>query len=64
MKVTTVGILALRRKAKPEAWLHDLVKRRNANVAAVALANKNARIAWALLVHDRSFRTDYVGSAA
>jgi transposase len=52
-------ILALRRKAKPEGWLHDLLKRRNANVAAVALANKNARIAWALLAHDRSYRTNY-----
>jgi transposase len=57
-------ILALRRKAKPEGWLHNLVKRRNANVAAVALANKNARIAWALLAHDRSFRADYVGVRA
>lgn len=57
-------ILALRRKAKPDGWLHTLVKRRNANVAAVALANKNARIAWALLAHDRKYRADYVGAAA
>lgn len=56
-------ILALRRKAKPEGWLYDLVKRRNANVAAVALANKNARIAWALLAHDRSFRANYAVAA-
>jgi transposase len=53
-------ILALRRKSKPEGWLHDLLKRRNPNVAAVALANKNARIAWALLAHDRNYRADYV----
>jgi transposase len=57
-------ILALRRKAKPQGWLHDLLKRRNANVAAVALANKNARIAWALLAHDRHYRADYVSAAA
>ena len=57
-------ILALRRKAKPVGWLHNLVKRRNANVAAVALANKNARIAWALLAHDRSFRAGYATAAA
>lgn len=57
-------ILALRRKRKPEGWLHELLKRRNANVAAVALANKNARIAWALLAHDRSYRADYVGVRA
>jgi hypothetical protein len=34
-------------------WLHKLIRRRNVNVAAVALANKNARIAWALLARDR-----------
>ncbi len=57
-------IMALRRKAKPEGWLHNLVKRRNPNVAAVALANKNARIAWALLAHERTFRADYATAAA
>jgi transposase len=30
-------------------WLQGLSERRNKNIAAVALANKNARIAWALL---------------
>ena len=40
-------------------WLHKLIRRRNVNVAAVALANKNARIAWALLARDRQYRTDY-----
>jgi hypothetical protein len=37
--------------------------RRNMNIAAVALANKNARIAWALLAHQRDFAPDYVSSA-
>ena len=39
-----------------------MLGRRNKNVAAVALANKNARIAWALLAHDRNFRSDYVAA--
>jgi transposase len=39
-------------------WLGQLLERRNKNVAAVALANKNARIVWALLAHDRTFRPD------
>lgn len=43
-----------------QGWLGKLLGRRNKNVAAVALANKNARIAWALLAHDRNFRSDYV----
>ena len=34
-------------------------KRSNKNLAAVALANKTARIVWALLAHGRSFRADY-----
>ncbi len=57
-------ILAARRKVDQGGWLQELLKRRNANVAAVALANKNARIAWALLAHDRSFRADYAGAPA
>jgi transposase len=36
-----------------EGWLKKLLARRNKNVAAVALAAKNARIAWALLAHER-----------
>jgi hypothetical protein len=31
-------------------------------VAAVALANKNARVVWALLAHDRQYRADYAAA--
>jgi transposase len=51
-------ITAVQRKVQPDArwnWLLELVKRRGKNIAAVALANKNARIAWALLARDRDF---------
>lgn len=41
------------------SWLVKLVTRRNANIAAVALANKTARTIWALLAHQRAFRPDY-----
>jgi transposase len=41
-----------------------LTSTRNPNVAAVALANKNARTVWALLAHDREFRPDYVPTLA
>ncbi len=37
-------------------WLADLVARKPAKVAAVALANKNARTAWALLVSGNRYR--------
>jgi len=58
-------IYALQRKKEPvEGWLNRLLKRRNTNVAAVALANKNARIIWALLSGDREFRSDYATAGA
>jgi transposase len=37
------------------AWLGQLMERRPTKVAAVALVNKIARVAWAIMVHrDRS----------
>jgi transposase len=37
-------------------WLKALIARRGKNRAAVALANKNARIVWALLAHNQDYR--------
>ena len=51
-------------KAEPDSWLCKLMARRNKNVAAVALANKNVRIIWALLAKDRTFRPDYTPAVA
>jgi transposase len=55
------GARAVIRVAKQKAgyadsWLARLIDRRHTNVAAVALANKNARIVWALLAHDRIYQ--------
>jgi transposase len=50
---------AERKTAAAQNWLGSLITRRNKNIAAVALANKNARVIWALLVKDRMFRADY-----
>ena len=41
------------------SWLANLMARRHKNVAAVALANKNARIVWALLAHEREYTAGY-----
>jgi transposase len=58
-------ILAAQRKVgAADTWLGHLLRRRHLNVAAVALANKNARTVWALLAHDREFRPDYRSSLA
>jgi len=54
------AILAAQRKVgAADTWLGHLLRRRHLNVAAVALANKNARTVWALLAHEREFRPDY-----
>jgi transposase len=42
-----------------EGWLARLANRRNPNIAAVALANKNARTVWALLAHGRDYQAGY-----
>lgn len=47
------------RKPEDHPWLKGLLTRRHKNVAVVALANKNARIAWALLAGHRQYEPDY-----
>jgi transposase len=49
-----------RKPEQADGWLKKLLARRNKNIAAVALAARNARIAWALLAHERSYESDYV----
>ena len=47
----------LKRQTDPSlsGWIHKLAQTKHANVATVALANKNARVAWALLSKAQSF---------
>lgn len=37
-------------------WANQLARRRNRNIATVAIANKNARIAWAVLSRKEAYR--------
>lgn len=37
-------------------WIQDLMTRRNKNIATVAVANKNARILWAMLNRHEDYR--------
>jgi len=53
------AILATQRRPDNTSWLTKLLERRHPNVAAAALANKNARVVWALLAHGREYQTDY-----
>ncbi|MCU7807890.1 MAG: IS110 family transposase, partial [Candidatus Thiodiazotropha sp. (ex Semelilucina semeliformis)] len=36
-------------------WVRSIKERRGFNRACVALANKNARIIWALMAHEESY---------
>ncbi len=47
-------------KTKPESWLCKLMVRRNKNIAAVALANKNARVIWVLLVKGTTYCPNHI----
>jgi transposase len=49
-------------KGDHSRWLVDLVARKPPKLAAVALANKNARIVWKLMVSGERYRPD-VGAA-
>jgi transposase len=49
-------ITNLARTSHPDPWLQRLCARRNANIAAVGLANKNARVVWALLTRGETYQ--------
>jgi transposase len=53
----TAAIQHVRRSGKGSPWLLALLKRKPPKLVAVALANKNARIAWKLMVSGESYRT-------
>jgi len=55
--------VADRKANHPDSWLGKLLGRRNKNIAAVALANKNARIVWAILTQDRRYDAEYATAA-
>lgn len=46
-----------RKSDSKSAWARRLKERRHVNVAAVAVAAKHARIAWAILAHKTEYRT-------
>ena len=54
--VGATSVIKLAQRGKGPAWLLALLKRRPAKVVAVALANKMARIAWAMMVSGEVYR--------
>ena len=55
---------AARRSDRRSRWVVEVEQRRGMNIAAVALANKNARTAWAVLRRETSFDVDHLPRAA
>ena len=64
----TIGALAVIRYAERHGtrrpWIVQLLTRRATKVAAVALANKMARMAWAIMAKGERYREPVVGQAA
>jgi transposase len=67
-RILVVGAHAVLRRAKqnPEKfpWITQLLTRRPFKVVAVALANKMARVAWALLAKGGTYRAPAIAAAA
>jgi transposase len=66
-RLLIVGAIAVLRHARAHPdkhpWLIQLLARRPAKVAAVALANKMARIAWAVLARGDTYRAPQIAAA-
>ncbi len=67
-KLLVVGALSVIRRARilgytRHPWLVRLMERRSTKIAAVALANKIARMAWAMMARDETYRTPLSQSA-
>jgi len=67
-RILVVGAHSVLRRAKsnPEKypWLTQLLARRPFKVVAIALANKMARVAWALLARGGTYRVPALAAAA
>ena len=60
-QLLVVGAMAVIRHAKPGSksaspWLLALLERRPRKLAAVALANKMARVVWAMMARGEEYR--------
>jgi transposase len=55
--------VAVNKQTSTDSWTNELSTRRHMNVVSVARANKNARIAWALLAHKRNYDGEYKQAA-
>jgi len=66
-ELLVVGVMAVVRQVKQGStkwpWMTQLLERKKPKVAAVALANKNARIVWAMLATGETYREAELAAA-
>jgi transposase len=61
---TSVMRYARDKGAVSAVWINKLLAKKPAQLVSVALANKTARIAWALLVRQEDYRAPTMPAAA
>lgn len=59
----TAVIQQVQRSGRGSPWLVELLKRKPPKLAAVALANKMARVAWKLMVTGDSYAAKFAPAA-
>jgi transposase len=52
-----------RRGTSTDLWIERLVGRKHSNIASVAMANKTARVIWAMLAYDRKYTSNWQSKA-
>ena len=66
-ELLVVGAMAVVRRAKrgstKHPWVTQLLERKKPKIAAVALANKNARIVWAMMARGETYRETELAAA-
>jgi transposase len=61
--VGATSVVKQARRGRASCWLIALLKRKSAKLAAVALANKTARIAWKLMTTGQSYHSARIDAA-
>ena len=64
-KLLVIGATSVIRRAgsnptKTGAWVRSLMERKPARVVTVAMANKTARIAWAVMTREETYRASAI----
>ena len=62
--IGAIAVIRSKRAQEAESWLARLLERRPAKVVAIAIANKTARIIWAMLRRGEAYRAPTLPAAA